>query len=86
MEEVTEMTIRSATYEPAMRISHDPTTHKVTVTFRGRIIHMPWRCDTPEQATHAGEAYCWQRGWRPKSEQGRSKSSLLRHRPTVVAL
>ena len=82
----TEMRDRSASYEPGMRITHDRITKKVTLTFRGRMIDLPWRCETPEQAAHAGEAYCWQRGWRPKSEPARSRSSLLRARAAVVGL
>ena len=73
------MTKRIAGYESGMQISHDPFTHKVTVKFRGRVVELPWRCDTEEQAKHAGEAYCWQHGWRPPQKHARPAVSQLLH-------
>ena len=73
------MTNRSMTYEPGMRISLDPHTHKVMVAFRGRTVELPWRCDTREQAAHAGEAYCWQRGWRPSAKATAAAEILTHH-------
>ena len=74
------MSKRSDRYEPGMHITHDSRTHKVTVTFRGRIVELPEPCETEDQAIHAGEAYCAEHGWRPaKPRDSHAGRSILRH-------
>jgi len=62
------------TYEPGMKVSYDPTTHRVVVAFRGRITVIPGTYDSELRGIAAGEAHCRGQGWKPRDESQQKKS------------
>ena len=52
-------------YEPGMKITYDPQSKRVVVSFRGRIVVLPDVYDTESAALAAGESHCQRLGWSP---------------------
>lgn len=55
-------------YEPGMKISYDPSSTRVVVSFRGRITVLPQSCVSEADAIAQGESHCRHLGWRPAEQ------------------
>lgn len=58
-------------YEPGMKIAYDPVSHRIVVSFRGRITVLPDTANTQDEATSVGEKFCRQHGWKPEDVRPR---------------
>jgi len=61
-------------YEPGMKITYDPVSRRVVVSFRGRITVLPVFCRTEAEAIVAGEAHCRTQGWVPTTQSGKANA------------
>ena len=62
-----------STYETGMKVTYDPTSKRVVVAFRGRIIVLPGTYDSASTGISAGESRCRELGWNPNFS-GKKKS------------
>jgi hypothetical protein len=62
-------------YETGMKVVYDRPSKRVLVTLRGRITVLPESFENEADAVLAGEHYCRQHGWIPKSK---AQSASLR--------
>ena len=66
-------------YEAGMKVHYDVTARSVTVSFRGRVVTLPGQYATPEEAQWAGEAFCRENGWQPKSTKRPFRSRSVQY-------
>jgi hypothetical protein len=61
-------------YEPGMKVTYDPVSKRVVISFRGRITVLPEDCASEPEAIMAGEQHCRKLGWSP--EKGAIRRSV----------
>lgn len=68
---------RAATkdYENGMKISYEPRSQTVIVSFRGRLQVLPGRYASESEGVSAGESFCRVRGWRPDQPMAALRSA-----------
>ena len=52
-------------YETGMKVTYEPRSRTVIISFRGRLMVLPGRYATEGEGVSAGESYCRLQGWRP---------------------